>query len=169
MMHAPVQPTANLSFRDSPSEDPPARRGWTNREEGVIRAMYPCAERAEICQALPNHTWGSIRIRASRMSPPIRREAMRPEPVLHAVVASLVARRRAIRVSQAMVADRLGLTRSYINDIECGRCMPSFALADTWATLLELKLVLVTTRRVGRLPRKAKLSAPRESSTGLSP
>lgn len=118
---------------------------WTKSKERTLAELYPKASRDAICAALPAHSWDAIRSHASKLK--IARDVDPVVRKVHPIIGELIARRREQSLSQDAVAQRIGMTRAAINNMECGRYLPHMRHLEPWCAAFGLKLTITEERQ----------------------
>lgn len=114
-------------------------RSWTGAEITILRDLYPHASWPELCAALPRHPQASIAKYANGLGLS-RDKAKAKSPYF--IVQELRRLRRAQKLDQIILADKLGTHRIQIAKWERGECVPRLRMFFDWVQALgyELKL-----------------------------
>lgn len=121
------------------------RARWTVPEENILRTMYPSAEPAVICAALPGRVWASIIKKANDLN--IRRPSpwsRRNTRTIHPLLKQLRAERERRRITRPALSLKLGYHVNNILAWEMGKAQPEFRVVFDWAQALGLELILRT-------------------------
>lgn len=113
---------------------------WTNHEETKVRKLYPSASRDEIVAAIPRHAWQSIRVRARSLG--VYRVYPETRPI-HPLIAQLVAKRKALALTQEEVAFNAKIDRATIARLERGHKLPFMPTMERWCAALGVEIAIV--------------------------
>lgn len=110
---------------------------WMTSEVQTLKRLYPLASWPEIHKAIPRHTKRAIKAYAQKIG---LRRADRWKPTPYPAVNALRARRRALRLSQDALADKIGVHRVALSQWEVGKHLPGLRIFFAWVQALGLTL-----------------------------
>lgn len=119
------------------------RLPWTKDESETIRRLYPVASDAELCSALPRHTFIAIQRYASslRILRP-RAEAREHVRTVLPIIEQLYKARLARHMRRPALAKKLGYAHGQILAWELGKTNPEFRVVIDWAQALGFEVAL---------------------------
>lgn len=130
-------------FPREPAARDGARATWSRDEIATLVRLWPVADPAALCAAIPRRKYENMQKKASELG--LRRRmpgARKNKRFVHPIFVQLRAAREAKGLTRPQLAERLGYHFHQIHCWEMGKTQPSLRNVDEWATALGFSLML---------------------------